>query len=114
MFQYELYDIFENHPTYSVQTMDKTLDLDAQRRLSYRQSNVIKFARQLSITSIVEDPRRAPVSTRTLVYASPSAYIKNSVGDALFKSSIMSMGTARHHSFVEDCENGKVKYYFII
>lgn len=112
MFQNELYDIFQNHPTFSVDRMDTTLDLDAKRRLSYHQNNVIKFARQLAFASVVEDHKRASASTRTLIYASPSAYVKYSVGDAIFRTSIMSMGTARHQSYAEDCEDGKVKEHY--
>lgn len=84
------------------------MDLDTQRRRAFHQSNVIKFARQLSLASTIEDNRRSAASSRVLVHTSPSGYIKWSVGDAIFKMALMSMGTEKHQSYIDDCEDGKV------
>lgn len=108
MFQNELYNIFENHPAYSIQEKDKTYDLNTQRQLSFRQAMIMKFTNQLDLSSIIENVDRQPTSVRTMIFVAPSSYIKNAVGDGIFNSAILTMGTERHQSFMDDCREGKV------
>lgn len=82
--------------------------MDAQRQEAFRQSNEIKNIELVQLSSIIEDYSRGAASTRIFIYTLPSSFVKYSVGNGLFKTSIMNMGTDRHQKFIDD---GKVINY---
>ena len=82
---------------------------DEQRRTATRRALAYGDIRELSIGTMLENLKRAPLMTRTMMQLSPSSSVKYSVGRGLFTSVIQSHGTARHFKFLEQAEEGEVR-----
>ncbi|CAH1988784.1 unnamed protein product [Acanthoscelides obtectus] len=103
----DLYSVIRDHPDYKV---DKTVlsTFDGQRRVATVQAMAQKSMDQLALLNTIHNLKMPPTATRIMMQVSPSATIKYVVGDRLFSSAIMNMGTKRHMKFISDMEEGKV------
>ncbi|CAH1988782.1 unnamed protein product [Acanthoscelides obtectus] len=103
----DLYSVIRDHPDYKV---DKTVlsTFDGQRRVATVQAMAQKSMDQLALLNTIHNLKMPPTATRIMMQVSPSATIKYVVGDRLFSSAIMNMGTKRHMKFISDMEEGKI------
>lgn len=102
--------MLQNHPEYQNNLL--TQSFDEERRIAARRALAYSDIDLLSITSMLEDLKRTPVISRTMMQLSPSSSIKHSVGKSLFTSVLRSQGTERHLNILERAENGEVSLNF--
>ncbi|KAJ3643935.1 hypothetical protein Zmor_026615 [Zophobas morio] len=111
-FERELHEVLRNHPEYQNDLLMQTFD--EQRRTATRRALAYGDIRELSIGTMLENLKRAPLMTRTMMQLSPSSSVKYSVGRGLFTSVIQSHGTARHFKFLEQAEEGEIHGCFCL
>ncbi|CAG9817104.1 unnamed protein product [Phaedon cochleariae] len=106
-YQTEGYEVLRNHPDFS-EGNSSSKSLDDQRRIAFKQCMAQKSMDIFSINYQIMDLKRTTAATRILFSSNAGATIKFTVGDTLFKSSVMNMGTARHQKYIDDVDEGKI------
>nr|CAH7752266.1 unnamed protein product [Callosobruchus chinensis] len=81
---------------------------DGQRKVASVQALAQRSMDQLALINTIHNLKKPPSATRIMMQVSPSSTIKYIVGDRLFISAIMNMGTKRHMKFINDMEEGKI------
>nr|XP_023026739.1 peroxisomal acyl-coenzyme A oxidase 3-like [Leptinotarsa decemlineata] len=105
-FQNEVYEVLQSDPDYSTNNSSRTFD--DERYLAFKQALALKTLKIFSLERQLSDLKRNNTITRIMVSLNPASFIKSTVGDKLFTSSIMNMGTSRHSKYIDDSNNGKI------
>ncbi|XP_072381174.1 peroxisomal acyl-coenzyme A oxidase 3-like [Diabrotica undecimpunctata] len=106
-YQNEMYKMLESNPVHNKENLT-SLPRDEQRRLAFLGSCDQGQNHILSWPYVLQNLRRPSSLSRVLTSSIASAYVKHTVGNSLFVSSIMNMGTERHQQFIDDAEAGKI------
>ncbi|XP_074028511.1 peroxisomal acyl-coenzyme A oxidase 3 [Leptinotarsa decemlineata] len=105
-YQNEVYEVLQSDPDYSTNNSSRTFD--DERYLAFKQALALKTLKIFSLERQLSDLKRNNTITRIMVSLNPASFIKSTVGDKLFTSSIMNMGTSRHSKYIDDSNNGKI------
>ncbi|XP_056637255.1 peroxisomal acyl-coenzyme A oxidase 3-like isoform X2 [Diorhabda sublineata] len=106
-YENELIKILENNPIYNVENLT-TKSLDEQRKIAFMAACHQSTIPQMKLLNMLDNVKRFIATCRIMTVVTDASYIKNTVGNSLFVSSIMNMGTSRHEKFMDDAENGKI------
>lgn len=85
--------------------------MDEQRKISFQRTCVQSELDIIALHRSLTNLKFPSALCRILTVFDASSYIKHTVGNVLFASSIMNMGTKRHQQYIDDAEDGKVKYF---
>ncbi|XP_060528904.1 peroxisomal acyl-coenzyme A oxidase 3-like [Cylas formicarius] len=107
-YQNEVFKELQTQSEYQAQDSLFSSSFDQQRRIACRQTFIYKSIELLSLGNLLQNLKKPAVATRIMIQYAPSSTIKFSVTDSLFISVVRSMGTERHHHFIEDSDNGKI------
>ncbi|VEN43492.1 unnamed protein product [Callosobruchus maculatus] len=108
-YQNDIYKTIQDHPDYNVDK-EELSSFDGQRKVATIQALAQRSMDQLALLNTIHNLKKPPSATRIMMQVSPASTIKYIVGDRLFISAIMNMGTKRHMKFINDMEEGKIYY----